>query len=376
MPTQLTPEDALRLNVLLAKEPSAIRVDESKMMIHALLDGHETSFKLNPVGKDEAYLKSIRETLSSHVLRSPSGHPIYLRRWMRMEQERSKESLQKLLLLGESEALAAVAYAENLSVEVARHAWWVEPKAEYARQMLRRESIVQSDLGLELASFLVEFLPFEEKSNDIIESVRLVLQGNLINDEMRKNLWDKGKRKPVYYVGFLLETPKNLPVTAILGQDFDKIQTVLQQLAEDEPIKKILPLFGPDGYKFLSVFATVLSKPLDQEVVIALFHALRIYFRHTLGLAEMYCQSCGNIEEVKDMAKRLCAENLLTALQQLEPHQQASFEAALALAQIDVPLLNPVFGLTDAIGSVMRKKIEHLSTPIMQWLKIIHPSIR
>ena len=39
----------------------------------------------------------------------------------------------------------------------------------------------------ELAEFLIEFLPFEEDQSDMIESVRLVLQPGLINQQEKEN---------------------------------------------------------------------------------------------------------------------------------------------------------------------------------------------
>jgi len=42
--------------------------------------------------------------LSSHVLGSPGGYPVFLQRWTRMGQTRDTQ-LDKLLLLGEPEAV-------------------------------------------------------------------------------------------------------------------------------------------------------------------------------------------------------------------------------------------------------------------------------
>ncbi|MDH5469003.1 MAG: sulfur reduction protein DsrS, partial [Gammaproteobacteria bacterium] len=69
----LSPEDALRVNVLLAGNLKAVRIDESRMTLHALSDKGEACIQLTPNCRDESYLRRVRETLSSHVLGSPGG---------------------------------------------------------------------------------------------------------------------------------------------------------------------------------------------------------------------------------------------------------------------------------------------------------------
>jgi len=45
---ELTPEDALRINVLLAGSLKAVRIDESSMTLYALSDKGEARVRLNP----------------------------------------------------------------------------------------------------------------------------------------------------------------------------------------------------------------------------------------------------------------------------------------------------------------------------------------
>ena len=58
---EISSEDALRLNVLLANGPRAIRIHESSMTLYGLLESGESSVKLNPSCSDEKYLKLIRD---------------------------------------------------------------------------------------------------------------------------------------------------------------------------------------------------------------------------------------------------------------------------------------------------------------------------
>ena len=156
---ELTAEDALRLNVMLANALQAVRIDESSMTVHALSDQGEASVKLNSVGRDDQYLKAVRELLSSQVLGSPGGYPVFLRRWTRMGQARD-DSLDQLLLIGEPEAIVAVVHATGLTDEIARKAWWAMPVADNARRMLEHECVLTGTMGAVLAEYLVDYLPF------------------------------------------------------------------------------------------------------------------------------------------------------------------------------------------------------------------------
>ena len=106
----LSAEDNLRLNVLLAQNLQAVRIDESKMTVFALTAKGEARVPLNPTGKDEAYIKEVKALFSTHVMGSPGGYPVFLKRWTRMGQARD-ESLAQLLLLGEPEAVVAAVLA-------------------------------------------------------------------------------------------------------------------------------------------------------------------------------------------------------------------------------------------------------------------------
>src|SRR6056297_3564796 len=142
----LSTTDSLKLNVMLASKPLAVRIDESTMTVHGLSEQGEIRVALNPNCRDDLYIRRVRELISGHVLGSPGGYPVYLRRWTRMGQTRD-DSLAQLLLLGEPEAVVAVVHAPGLTHEFARRAWWAMPTAENARRMLEREVVVQSPLG-------------------------------------------------------------------------------------------------------------------------------------------------------------------------------------------------------------------------------------
>ena len=69
---ELSSEDSLRLNVLLANA-KAIRIDENTCSVCGLSLSGEAKIKLNPNCRADRYLRYVRELLSSAVLGSPGG---------------------------------------------------------------------------------------------------------------------------------------------------------------------------------------------------------------------------------------------------------------------------------------------------------------
>jgi hypothetical protein len=373
----LTPEDALRINVLLAGTPEAVRIDESSMTLYALSDKREAKVKLNPNCRDESYLRKVRETLSSQVLGSPGGYPVYLKRWTRMGQARDG-ILESLLLLGEPEAVVAVVNAGGITNELARRAWWVLQSAENARCMLRQAAVVEGDMGPKLAEFLIEFLPFEEEAHDQIASVRLVLQGELIDPEEKARLWEKGRNRNAFYVGFLQALPDELPQTRPAHPLLESLQPRLAGLLEagNAFARQLARLLGPAGQAWLASVETVLDKPLNQDVVVELLHAIAAYSAH-LPIAGTYLTEMDTIAALADSlldggdAAGAGTAGQLAELLQAVPEARSRVRAMLILAMVNEPLVNPVFSRTDAIGTVMRKKLRPVSGPIQKQIDLL-----
>ena len=165
----LSNEDSLRLNILCSQPVKAIRINDSSMVLTALTDKGEARIELSPNQKEDRYLREVREFLSERFLGMPGGFPRHLGRWTRMGD--AHHSVDKMLLLGETEAVVALAYSSKLNAEQAAYAWWACQSPEIARNLLNNQAVVESDLGKELASFLLEFLPFEAKPLDVVHSV-------------------------------------------------------------------------------------------------------------------------------------------------------------------------------------------------------------
>ena len=374
----LSPEDDLRLNVLLANDIQAIRIDESSRTLYALTPQGESKLPLHPTGRPEAYLRAVRETLSGHALGSPGGYPIFLRQWTRMGQI-TASNLEGLLLLGEPEAVIAVVRSPKLNEELARRAWWALPCSENARRMLARPCVAQSSLALELAAFLVEFLPFEENPADAVDSVRLILQPGLIDAPTRGKIWRMGARKNTLRVGFLAGPPEALPKSAParpLDGDRHRLETLSKTGNPWADI--LLESFSKSGQTWIKTAVEVLKKPATQEVVWKLLEAVGNHFsienRPPNTADDARPEDGLKFEHLRETANRQLQnpeEPLLELLNAL-PDDRRTIEALLILAQVQGELVTPIFARSSAVGSVMRKQIEPVVTPILAQLHTLY----
>jgi hypothetical protein len=363
---ELSLEDSLCLNVMLATDVRAIRIDEPALTIYGLTDKGEATVKLHPVGRKEQYLKLVRETLSEHALDSPGGYPVYLRRWTRMGQNLG-ENLDKLLLLGEPEAVISVAYSPKITNELARDAWWVMPTADNARRMLERPCVVEGSMGKVLAEYLVEHLPFETDPHQIINSVRIVLQPGLLDEESRLSLWHKTKHNNAYYVGFLECVPDNLPNPASPRADWITVRNTLAALIEDgNPYARLLErILSGQGQTFLRISEEVMLQPSTQDVVRALFNAMAGYFsaiQHIDPAREANLETV--LSESQDLLDNASGNPALQAVLAVAPTLRAEIQTMLVLSACNQAITAPILNRTTAVGTLMRRKLEPITSVV------------
>ncbi len=369
----LSNEDSLRVNVLIVNS-DAIRIDDGPMIMYGLLkNGDETKIQLNPNCKDELYVKQIRELLSSTVLGSPGGFPIFLKRWTRMGQVSSR--LDSLLMLGEPEAVIAVCGSKALNDELARRAWWAMPNADNARRMLKQEVVVNGKMGKVLAEFLVEFLPFEQEPFAIIESVRLILQSDLVSEEVKQDVWKRGQVKSVFRIGFLHTLPNNLPQACACRPELNSNREHIEKLSRTNRFAKLLyQLLSQQGQSYIKACEWIIKKPNNQDSVVAFLDALAAYlnevkiFEHSYRDVELLINDIASVIEGNEFENTSNSQELKECLQCC-PEFLEDIKSMLLLAHADVSLVSPIFAHTDAVGSVMRKKIKPVTDPLIACFK-------
>lgn len=360
---ELSPEDSLRLNVLLANKPQAIRIDESRMIVYGLSAHGEAQVPLNPTCRDEQYIKRVKELLSGHVLGSPGGYPIYLQRWTRMGQMRD-ESLEQLLLLGEPEAVVAAVCAPGLSDELARRAWWAMEDSENARRMLTKQAVVEGEMGPKLAAYLVEHLAFETEPEQMMVTVSLVLQPGLISEELRLDLWKRAQRKNAYYVGFLSAQPDQIPEPRPAHRLWHAHGADLQRrAAAGAALAGVLArALGEAGQAYLDTLLRVLKKPSNQDVVNTALDVVADYF----AAARPEGRVDQTLDELLAEAEHWLARDEAAQLSEALPALRGPLRAARVLSGLSYGVVRPVFGDSTAIGSLMRRKLEPVMAPLLE----------
>ncbi len=368
---ELAPEDNLRINVLFTQQLRAIRIDDSKLTVHALTSRGEAKIRLNPNLREEKYLRGVRELFSTYALGSPGGYPVFIRRWTRMGQDRDEESLRRLLLLGEDEAIVAVANAPGLTDELAELAWWASPTPEIARLMLRQPNVGGGRMGPILAQFLLEYLPFEAEHKDMIESVRMMLQPGLLSDAQRASLWQRAQRRPTYFIGFLRTLPDTLPDPRPAHPDWQSTRAQLAQPpcgSTNAAATLLDKALSPAGQTFMFVAARALSKVANQDAAVELFEAIGHFYRRESGEADRTA-TIANILERTQYALEKPEDPAIAAVLKAAPDAHERLGAVLTLGMLNEYTIAPILGHTDSIGSVMRA---HLAPAVTVVLEAFH----
>lgn len=355
MNDELSPEDELRLNVLFNTDLKAVRIDESSMTLWALTPQGEASVPLKPNDRSDRYLRRVREQLSGHALGSPGGYPVHLTRWTRQSQSGlSQQHLAQLLLIAEEEAVVAVVHSPALTDELARYAWWCMPTLENARLMLMRDVVCKGDMGRTLAEFLVEHLAFlHEDDLAILDTIAVMLHSGVLTEGERLSMWKRGTSRNAYYVPFLELQPDDLPNPRPDRADHAVLRDALAPLGENPYAQMLMKASGGQGQTFLATLATVLERPEIQEVV-----------NHALNALSQWCAPLRGLDATGREAAR-------AALLAAQPKLTAQCDALDALAAVDSDSVRPIFLKTTAIGSLMRRKIAPLVTPLLEQIAVL-----
>jgi hypothetical protein len=196
-------------------------------------------------------------------------------------------------------------------------------------------------------------------------TVSLVLKPGLISDEAKEDLWARARRKPAYYVGFLSACPDDLPEQKQASARYLELQQGLAAIAADNPVAALLlRVHSPAGQAFLETVVRVLKKPGTQEMVTATLDNLALYFsgmrpggRVDMTLAEL---------EQEAAPGRAEPEQAVEEVLERCPDCAGEIQTMYLLSGLGYGALRPVLRDTTAIGSLMRRKIEPVITPLLE----------
>lgn len=342
----LEPEDTLKLNVLIATS-IAIRIDTYKLVVVGLnAQFKEQTIELRPSGDSEAYIKEVKKLLVTQVLGAMGGYPSYLKRWSRMGQVASS-NLTSLLKLGEVEAVVAVANSTNLDDQLLKVTWWcatnTDNQAEIGRFLLTKEFVTFTETGQEIAQYLLEFLPFVNDTEQLIDTTSLVLQNELINQKDKERLWKQGQRRTAFLVGFVERMQGNLPN-----------ELNIQPLECQHPDLQIIN--DQQSQIFLATLAHILKK-INQEYV--LYRALEVLGQY---LAHKQITLQDSIDKINAQIESL---NITSV------KEQDKLNARLLLAGVNERLVVSIISAHNLTGSAIRKKLAHVLEPIQKALAIL-----
>ena len=269
----------------------------------------------------------------------------------------------------------AVVYSPSVSHEIGVRAWWANPTIEVARRLMEYPDVISGHLGKELAEFLMEFLPFEECQVNTVDMVRVCLQDELISLSQKEELWKRAKRRNPYYVGFLHANPKQIPLYKKASSDYPALKKHLQALLDKNNIyaNAFCKTLSKDGQIWLQTLKNAINKPVDQDVVISLFTAIKLFFdlpfpeRRGAHSTEIALQRTDLYSKISDQH----IKSLNTLLERLDPQYLTKFSALMLLAQLGENTLTPIFSGNESVGKVMRRRLNPLTEPLLEKTDIL-----
>ncbi|MBI3773974.1 MAG: hypothetical protein HY273_00195 [Gammaproteobacteria bacterium] len=236
-----------------------------------------------------------------------------------------------------------------------------------ARQLLRHRAVAADPVGKLLAQWLVDYLPFETELSDMLDSARLLLQADLIEEVTRTRLWEMGRRNKAYRIGFLLECPDNLPRKTAARADAQAIANQLTALADtgNRAAQLLIRMSQDEAQSFIAACLDILSGLNSQAEVSAALNAIGRYFV-ALRDSDEHAQT---LQGTLIWAELTLAKQVSLDERYRDPAIYAQLRALYILAHASDAWVTPVFAHSDAGGSVMRKQIEPVITVISVALK-------
>ena len=113
-----------------------------------------------------------------------------------------------------------------------------------------------------------------------------------------------------------------------------------------------------------------MKKPPNQDVVIALLNAVHNYFSPLKLLPRKEDDILIIMKTASELIDKKSNESLVAILKAL-PDSGTMLHALRVLSAVGEAVVNPVFSRSDAIGTLMRQKLEPIFQPLRQQIKIL-----
>ncbi len=153
---------------------------------------------------------------------------------------------------------------------------------------------------------------------------------------------------------------------------YQKVGQKLSELEQDGNIYAplLLRYLSESGQVFLKTILRVFDKAASQDTIVSMFQALAAY-NDSIPLAEVKQRDIKDAEQLAQVWLTSKDDEHLQACLNVCPECRERFRAILVMAQMGEVTLFPIFGLTDALGSVMRKKLKPLTDPLQKYIGLL-----
>ncbi|HCK77036.1 MAG TPA: hypothetical protein DHW07_07810, partial [Gammaproteobacteria bacterium] len=239
------------------------------------------------------------------------------------------------------------------------------PTVEVARLMLSHPAVANGSLGPILGRFLLDHLPFETASRPIIDTVKLLLHSRLLNEQEIGRLWARAQNQVAWLVGFLSAGPQYLNVPYETEPE-----SHASLFVESSPIEALLTRTGSVRDRhFLHFVESALKQAIDMDTVVDTLNALGDYYKPLRGEEELPRSADAlrrAVGTISGLSTEAFAQDHAGGRNHTRLHKQRA--ALITLSLCGEPLVAPFFAKSDAVGSLMRRKLEPVISPVFSAL--------
>lgn len=226
--------------------------------------------------------------------------------------------------------------------------------------MLRRSCVVEDALGREIARFLMEHLPFEIETSQILEILSAVLQEGLLERRQIEQIWQRSleRGKGIYRIAFLRGRPLALPDPLPQHPDFDVWCNQLVPLAEqgNAAAQLLLQVGSAAGQTFIAEARRLLEQVANEESVYALLNAIGAFFS-PLGVVTGEERDIGELMLRQEQLMDSGDLHSVAETVEVSPEQRDRVLAMMLLSQLREEVAFSAVLHSGSVGRSLRKRL-------------------